>query len=327
MYGYEVFHEEILKSMIAAVRTEHVQHAYIFEGEPGIGRRKAAGLFAAALVCENGAVAPCGNCPPCIGAKADSNPDIRWVNSGDKKSIGVDTMREIVTDAYLQPFESKKKVYIIEEGDAITEQAQNSFLKMLEEPMAFSVFIILVSNLSMLLQTVVSRCSVVRFTRLSQARVKGYAQEYYPEADCDFLANYAEGNPGRIDEIMRNDSFFAQRKEAFKMIAALVSSRRRSAYMIADFLEENKDSAAQIIGFWQSMLRDVIFLQNNAKKAVMNSDMSEELAELSRRLPAKTCFIAEEKLQRAADMLGRYVNIRATALNLAFSIKKEVSSG
>lgn len=320
MYGYEVFHEELLSSLIDAVRGGHVQHAYIFEGGRGIGKKKAARLFAAALACENGGLAPCGTCSACIGAKAETNPDIRDIDSGDKKSIGVELMREIASDAYLKPFESKKKIYMID-GDLITEQAQNSFLKVLEEPPEYAVFIILVANAEALLQTIKSRCTLLRFTPLSKEKIMEYIKKTYPDADAEFLANYSEGNPGRADDIMKKDNFFILRQSACDMLVNLLSNYKISAYRAAEYLEENKEESSQILEFWQGMLRDIIFIQNGAQGLVINSDIKERLKELAGRFSTERCLHAQDCLQKAAEMQRRYVNLRAMALNLALSIK------
>ena len=322
MYGYDIFHEELVSPLIDAVRKKCAQHAYIFEGERGIGKKKAAQLFAAALVCENTSRAPCGSCPACIGAKAGTNPDIRIINAGDKKSIGVDALREITSDAYLRPFESRKKVYIIEQGDIMTEQAQNSFLKVLEEPPGYAVFIILVTNSSMLLQTIRSRCVLLRFTPVSREKTFAYIKKTYPSADAEFLANYAGGNPGRADEIMRDENFFTLRDGALRMIPYLLSEHKISAFKTAEFMEDNKESAQDILEFWQSMIRDMIFIQNGAPGLVINSDIKEKLKELAGRFSLDKCMDTQNCLNKATTMLRRYVNLRALSLNLALSVKK-----
>lgn len=322
MYGYEVFHENILKSLITSVREDRTQHAYIFEGEKGVGKVNAADLFAATLVCSGEALAPCGICGACVGAKAKTNPDIKHITSGEKKSIGADVMRQLASDAYVRPFESEKKVYIID-GDVMTEQAQNAFLKILEEPPEYAVFIILVSNIQILCQTIISRCTVLRFTALKKEKIKEYIAKKYPDADADFIAAYSEGNPGKADEIMKREDFFLLRRNSLKMILPMVSEHKISAYRIADFLEENKEDAVLIIGIWQSMLRDMIFMQNDSGKYIINTDLKKELKELADRIEPRVCLIAENALGRCTEMLRRYVNLRAAALNLSFSIKKE----
>ena len=196
-------------------------------------------------------------------------------------------------------------------------------MKILEEPPEYVVFVILVSNLSSLLQTIISRCTIIRFTSLKRDEIVEYAKNNYPDADAQFLANYAEGNPGRVDEIMNQENFFLLRAMSLKMLIPLMSSHMISAYRIAEFAEENKDDIEQIIEFWQSMVRDIIFLQANPMAKIINSDIRDDLKELAGRFPPKTCTAAAENLNVAAEMVRRYVNIRANMLNLAFSIKKE----
>ncbi len=326
MYGYEVFHEDILKSLILSLRQSHTQHAYIFEGDSGLGKKNAATLFAAALCCENTPLAPCGTCPSCIGARAFTNPDIKYINSGDKKSIGVDIMREIVTDAYIRPFESAKKVYIIEDAHLLTEQAQNSFLKILEEPPQYTVFLILVPNSSFFLQTVISRCTTIQFMPLKKERIKEYVENKYPNSDINFLTNYAEGNPGRVDFVMNKDNFFVLRSLALKMLTPLLSHHLISSFKIADFIEENKDDSSLIFQMWQSMLRDITLIQNHAGPLVTNSDLLNSLSEIAGRVSPELCLTAQDLLLKAVDMHRRYVNLRAIALNLSLSIKKAAIS-
>ena len=74
MYGYETFHEDLMKNLIESVHNGASSHAYIFEGEKGLGVLNSARLFAAALTCKNTGVAPCGSCQNCVESKADTNP-------------------------------------------------------------------------------------------------------------------------------------------------------------------------------------------------------------------------------------------------------------
>ena len=123
MYGYNIFHENIMENLIESIRHKTARHAYIFEGEKGVGTYEAAQLFAAAMVCENTQSAPCGTCPACIMAAAGTHPDIYFVKPPDgKKNISVDMVRGIVTDAYTKPYESRKKVYIIAYGCCTSDE-------------------------------------------------------------------------------------------------------------------------------------------------------------------------------------------------------------
>ena len=142
MYGYETFHEDLMKNLIESVHNGASSHAYIFEGEKGLGVLNSARLFAAALTCKNTGVAPCGSCQNCVESKADTNPDIIYVRpKADKKSIGAKDMRKLEEDVAVKPFNSKHKVYIFEDASLLTEEAQNTFLKTFEEPPEYAVFI------------------------------------------------------------------------------------------------------------------------------------------------------------------------------------------
>ena len=166
MYGYEVFHEELMDTLIKAVRDGKSPHSFIFEGDAGMGKHIAAELLAASICC-GASNSPCRNCKSCVMAKGGTHPDIKHVvPEKDKKSIGVEVMRAVNADTLIKPFFSTKKVYIIE-GDLLTQEAQNAFLKTLEEPDPGVIFILLTANPSALLATTRSRCQLLPLLKSS----------------------------------------------------------------------------------------------------------------------------------------------------------------
>ena len=206
MYGYETFHEDLMKNLIESVHNGASSHAYIFEGEKGLGVLNSARLFAAALTCKNTGVAPCGSCQNCVESKADTNPDIIYVRpKADKKSIGAKDMRKLEEDVAVKPFNSKHKVYIFEDASLLTEEAQNTFLKTFEEPPEYAVFILITENSASLLQTILSRFTLVHFPSVSDAIMEKYISGKYPEEKerLPFLIKYCAGVPGKL---RRSDS-------------------------------------------------------------------------------------------------------------------------
>lgn len=326
MYRYETFHDDICMELINNVHNGSNHQAYIFEGPQGINILESAKLFAAALVCNNAKSAPCGVCESCKLTYAENNPDIVFVNSGDKKSIGVDKIREISKDVYIKPFEAEKKVYIIENGEIITDEAQNAMLKILEEPPEYAVFIIITISASMLLSTVLSRCTRVRFTPLSERQMRKYLEEHYDniEQNMDFLVKFSQGIPKAADDIIADEDFVPLREEAFNMLVPLLSKHKISAYTICEFLENNKEKAELIFDLWQSFLRDIMLIQNNSERLLVNLDLNDEITKLAGKLNDKCCIIALEQIIKAKYMLKRYVNLHILALKLSFSIKKAV---
>lgn len=328
MYRYDTFHDELMLELINNVHDGSVHQAYIFEGPEGINILESAKLFAAALTCRNKSIAPCDSCPVCSLSYAGTNPDISFINTGDKKSIGVEVIRELSTDVYIRPFESENKVYIIEDGAALTNEAQNAMLKILEEPPEYAIFIIIVPSSALLLPTVVSRCSCVRFTPLDEEKMRGYITKKYSDTteNMDFLVRFSQGIPKRADDIINDPDFEPLRQEAFKMIVPLLSKHKISAYTVTEFLENNKDRAELIFDLWQSFLRDIMLIQNDAPSFIVNADLNDKLSNLASRLPDICCIIALEQLVKAKIMLKRYVNLHILGLNLSFSIKKSIYS-
>ena len=133
-------------------------HALLLQGEPGVGKRTFARLLAQALVCRHKDRAPCGECPSCVRAKAGSHPDIRVLEgSGATRSLSVEQIKELTMDAYRAPEEAQVSVYILLMGNRPLEPAQNKLLKLIEEPPAHGVFLLVCPSAELLLPTIRSR--------------------------------------------------------------------------------------------------------------------------------------------------------------------------
>jgi DNA polymerase-3 subunit delta' len=322
MYGYEIFHDELMLALINSARRSDSAHAYIFEGASGMRTHECAALLAAALTCRHTDSAPCGTCPSCVTAKAETSPDIIYVNKKDKKSIGVEPVRELTQDASVKPFESEHKVYIIEEADLMTEPAQNALLKTLEEPPSFVTFILLVQDTSPLLTTVLSRCVLVKFPPISESRLREYISRTYPdETRTDFLCRYAQGNPGAVDEVIADDGFEAVRTSSFQMLPKLLAPQLLSVYEIADYMKENSDKSDMIIDFWLDYMRDILLIRQNSESLIVNADFAERLNAISTRLTDEFTVRTIEELIDVKQMSRRYVNLRAMTMRLCFNIK------
>ena len=322
MYGYDIFHNELAEGLIANVRRGNPPHAYIFEGERGVGRYAAARLFAAALTC-TGENQPCGICPSCIGAKADTNPDIIVVEPEEKhKTIGVERIRKLSAEVYVKPFLAKRKVYIFRDTQLITEQAQNAFLKLIEEPPEYAVFIFIAQNADLLLQTVRSRCVIVRFCALCDEAMREYISKICnDENKIDFLVKYSRGIPYEAKKVLMDENFETIRSECVKKLLVLFSNRPLAAYSLCDFVEENKDNAALIISLWRELVRDIILIQSGAKNLITNSDYVRELTELAQRIDDAQAVAAAGELIKTEEMLRRYVSLHAAVLRLGLSVR------
>lgn len=176
-----IFDTAARERLLDFVKENRVSHAYILTGPAGSGKKALAVEFAAALVCRGGN-RPCGACDQCRKAFEGLHQDIHIITDGvEGKSIGVDRVREIGKNAYVAPGESVHAVYIIENADKMTAQAQNALLKVLEEPPEPVVFLLLTANLCALLPTVRSRAAILRITPPRTEWTTERLSEIYPE--------------------------------------------------------------------------------------------------------------------------------------------------
>ena len=169
--------KDILKK---AVQHNTVLHSYLFVGEEGIGKSLFAKEFAKSILCL-GKEKPCEACKSCIEIEENNQPDyIEIVPDGN--SIKIEQIRNMQLKVAEKPIVSTKKVYVIQEADTMTQEAQNALLKTLEEPPEYITIILIASNENSILNTIKSRCTKIVFEPLSNEELKRYAQEYWKDA-------------------------------------------------------------------------------------------------------------------------------------------------
>lgn len=169
-----VGNERVIQQLGCLVDSGRFPHAVVIEGEQGLGKKTLARLLASALVCRDDEK-PCGQCTQCRKATEKIHPDIfEHSAQGGANSFHVDVIRNIVRDAYVQPNEAERKVYILGNADCMSASAQNALLKVLEEPPAYVVFILTAVSKSMLLETVLSRSVVISLEGVDADKGAGY---------------------------------------------------------------------------------------------------------------------------------------------------------
>jgi len=144
---------------------ERIASAYLFFGGLPFERRKISREFAQAINCEEKKFPPCGKCPSCEKTAKGLHPDVIFISPrGASRSIGINEIREIKRISSLPPLEGRWRVIVIEDAHRMTREAENSLLKLLEEPPPFHTFILLSPQPESLLPTIVSRCKKIRFS-------------------------------------------------------------------------------------------------------------------------------------------------------------------
>ena len=214
-------HKKVKEHLQSAIELSKVSHAYIFDGGLGSGKKTLATLFAKTLQCENGRTEPCNECHSCIQTDSGNQPDIIWITHEKPASIGVDDIREkLIGDIQIKPYSSRYKIYIIDEAEKLTVQAQNALLKTIEEPPAYGIIILLTTNADIFLQTILSRCVKLEFKPIADDIVGQYLKDHYDVTDYEakFAIAFAQGNIGRAITIITSKEFVQLKEEVMHVI-------------------------------------------------------------------------------------------------------------
>lgn len=155
-------------------------HSYMFEGIEGIGKSIFAREFAKMLLCMGESKENCKTCKSCIEFNNDNNPDFTHIRP-DGKVIKIEQIRQMQEKILEKPIVSDKKVYIIDDADLMTKEAQNCLLKTLEEPPKYAIIILVLSNESKILNTVKSRCMRIIFNKIKDEELEKYAVREFGE--------------------------------------------------------------------------------------------------------------------------------------------------
>lgn len=257
--------EHIKEYLQNAISQKKIAHAYIIQGERFSGKEFITKVFAAALQCEKQGTEPCGECRSCRQVQSGNQPDIIYVRHERPNSIGVEDVRsQVNSDIAIMPYSSSYKIYIINEGEMLTDQAQNALLKTLEEPPAYAVLIILTTNLEALLPTILSRCVVLHMKPVQDGLVKEYLKKelMIPDYKADICVAFARGNIGRAKQLASSEDFENIRNEALSLVKNIRNMELHEVMAavrkIGEYHQMNINEYLDVISIWY---RDVLLFK------------------------------------------------------------------
>lgn len=259
-----VGHRDIIAHMQNAIRLNKVSHAYIIGGEEGSGKKMLANLFAMTLQCKEGGVEPCMNCISCKKALSGNHPDIIRVAHEKPNSIGIDDIRnQLVNDVSIRPYESPRKIYIVDEAEKMTPQAQNALLKTIEEPPGYVTILFLSNNPGLFLQTITSRCVMLKLKPVSDQAVRDYLVKtmQVPDYQADVQASFARGIIGRAIKMAESQEFNELTQNALRL---LKQSKDMEVYELVDAIKSmtaDKQNVYQYLELFTMWFRDVLLFK------------------------------------------------------------------
>lgn len=223
-----------------SLKNNTVLHSYMFIGNEGIGKRLIANQFAKMILCENfnpQDITECGNCKSCVEFDSNNNPDFNIIEP-DGRVIKIEQIRLMQNKILEKPIVSNKKVYIINDADLMTKEAQNCLLKTLEEPPEYITIILIVSNESKMLTTIKSRCMKIQFQKIEDNELEQYLANNFGMNDIsNSVLKLCDGSIGKAIKIK-------DKLPEYDKLEKIISNMNSSLITVinsADILYKGKD--------------------------------------------------------------------------------------
>ena len=349
---------ELLERLDRDIRDGRLSHAYILDGKKGSGRHTLARHIMAAIACENrpgqavsrrdedqmgffdllddtplppreipaDAPLPCWECPACVKVLEDKCPDIHIIGRDGKASIGVDAIRFLRSDVLIPPNDLDTKIYIVEDAETMTVQAQNALLLTLEEPPPYVLFLLLCDGADRLLETIRSRAPVLRLRPIPDSDIRGYLRARrctLSDEDLDAVILRADGCIGRaltLADARAVKPILKMRETCDEFMGIMAARRYDHLPAVLNKFGSKRDGVMELIAMTTLAARDLILLRHGDTvklKYYTDRDSAEELA---CRFTTKSLLNLYAALEKTADALEANGNIRLTLMGLAVEL-------
>ena len=319
--------EQIKDHLTHTIEQGKISHAYVINGERFSGKEFIANVFAMALQCEHpDGVEPCQQCHSCKQALSGNQPDIIRVTHEKPNTIGVDDIRtQINTDIAIKPYSSPRKIYIIQEGEKMTAQAQNALLKTLEEPPAYAVILILTTNMDALLPTILSRCVVLNMKPVRDDMVKKYLMEelQIPDYKANVCVAFARGNLGKARQLASSEEFDHIKEEAVSMLKYVQDMEINEMLAAIKKIQEYKFDVEDYLDILAIWYRDVLLFKatNDANHLIFKEEI-QYIKKCADRCAYEGIEDILKALDKAKSRLKANVNFELTMELLLMAIKE-----
>ncbi len=291
-------HDNIKLQIVNSMKSDRFHHAHIIAGEDGIGKSNMAKAIALKI----------------LGKEKDMPyPDIvSFRLEANKKSIGVDEVRNIIAETNKKPFEGDRKVIIIHEMDKMTEAAQNTLLKTIEEPPHGVYILILCENIESVLDTIKSRCEIYKLNRLGKDDMKRFIDSRYPGMSAEekeAIAAFSDGIPGRSEKYMEDPAFVEIRDTSLEILMNLREKKADELLKYGDFLMKYRNSWDEVFTWFLSYIRDaVLYKETGETYGIINMDKINSIKHLSEIFSFNSLSDIIEVVKDSRRKLERNVN-------------------
>ncbi len=327
--------EQIIKNLRSMIYNNKLSHSYIIDAPKGAGKKLIANSFAKAIQCENiksanleETVNACNSCVSCRTFDGGNHTDVIYVNSEKGKVIGVEDIREQVgKNIELKPYKYQYKIFIIDNADSMTVQAQNALLKTIEEPPNYGIFILLSENYNNFLPTILSRCVIFKLKSLEFDVVFEYIKNNLniDSTEAYVFASYAQGNIGKAVEMATSERFTEVRSMVLKFIEDFYKKDFIDIFSEVSVFEDFKEDINMVLDILYLCYRDMIVLKclSNGSEIIIQKDKKKLFKNILENFSSEHLFYGAEAVFSAKRRLALHSNFQMTIENLLLKLKEK----
>jgi DNA polymerase-3 subunit delta' len=320
-----------------SLQTGELAHAYLITGAPNIGKMTLALDLAKALNCQ-GKEPPCGDCQSCrrIADKKHADVTIISLNSGkgsgeikSRIEISIDDIRELQHSASLPPYEGKYKIFIIDGAEYLSTEAANCLLKTIEEPPPHTIVLLLTTEETHLLPTVVSRCQRIELNPISSEEIERVLIESHgiDSKSAKLLARLSQGRLGWAIRGSTDDSYLAHRNQRLSEMFSILTAGWEERFNYAAMLGNERKSAEDTIKLWLAWWRDLMLTKCGCKH-ITNIDYILKLEKWAQALSLLEIRNFINSLRQSLNQVAANANLRLIFEILMLNMpKKEGGTG
>jgi DNA polymerase-3 subunit gamma/tau len=336
--------ENIARTLKNSILRNQLAHAYLFCGPRGVGKTSAARIFAKTINCSNISedLVPCGICESCLSFAEGRSYSIHELDAASNNSV--DDIRNLTDKVRIPPQIGKYSVYIIDEVHMLSQQAFNAFLKTLEEPPSYAIFILATTEKHKILPTILSRCQTYDFNRISVDNIvrnlKDIAQKEHVTIGDDTLHIIAQKADGAMrdaltlfdqtvafcghevsyEQVIRNLNVLDY-EYYFKLTDEFLKGDYAAAFLIFDEILSKGFNALHFISGLSNHFRDLLVCKHDASQSLL--ELAPSIAKRYRELSEKcSSDFLYEALATTTECEVSYRNSGNPRLLIEFALLK-----